>query len=134
MARLFLTIAATSGFLAVALGAFGAHALRNTLDPYAIGVYETAVQYHFVHTLALLAVALLCRQALPGRRPPDRSLQVAGAGFTVGLLVFCGSLYLLSITGAKWLGAVTPIGGVAFLLGWLGLLCWSLGESRSDHR
>lgn len=126
MARLFLSIAAASGFLAVALGAFGAHAL--TLDTYAAGIYQTAVQYHFVHSLALLAVALLCRQA-----PTGRSLPVAGAAFIVGLVVFCGSLYLLGITGARWLGAVTPVGGVAFLAGWLALLLWSLGEARREH-
>ena len=128
MARLFLTFAAASGFLAVALGAFGAHALRNTLDAYAAGNYQTAVQYHFVHTLALLAVGLLCRQT-----PPRRSLGAAGAAFSIGLLVFCGSLYLLSVTGAKWLGAITPIGGVAFLAGWLCLFLWSLRESRHEH-
>lgn len=123
MARLFLTFAAASGFLAVALGAFGAHALKHHLDAWASGVYETAVLYHFVHSLALLAVAILCRQPAP--RP---SLAAAGFAFMAGLLVFCGSLYLLSITGLKWLGAITPVGGIAFLAGWLLLLLWSLGE------
>lgn len=127
MARLFLSTAAASGFLAVALGAFGAHAL--TLDSYAAGIYQTAVQYHFVHSLALLAVALLCRQA-----PTCRSLRVAGGAFIVGLVVFCGSLYLLSVTGAKWLGAVTPVGGVAFLAGWLALLLWALRDTGHEHR
>jgi uncharacterized membrane protein YgdD (TMEM256/DUF423 family) len=129
LARLFLTLAATSGFLAVALGAFGAHALRDSLDPYAAGVFRTAVEYHFVHTLALLAVGMLCRQSAP-----RRSLQAAGVGFSAGLVVFCGSLYLLSVTGARWLGAITPIGGIAFLGGWLCLLLWSLGQGGNEHR
>ena len=129
MARYFLSLAAFSGFLAVALGAFGAHALREQLDAYARGVYETALLYHFVHTLALLAVALLCRVARP-----SRSLHGAGVAFCIGLLVFCGSLYLLSISGLKWLGVITPVGGVAFLCGWLLLLAWSLGEARSEYR
>lgn len=128
MARLFLTFAAASGFLAVALGAFGAHALKDHLDAWARGVYETAVLYHFVHTLALLGVALLCRHG-----QPRRSLSAAGVAFMTGLLVFCGSLYLLSITGLKWLGAVTPLGGVAFLLGWSLLLVWSWGEAGSER-
>ena len=117
---LFLAIAAASGFLAVALGAFGAHALRGQLDARAEAVYQTAVEYHFFHTLALLAVALLCRQSARA------SLSAAGWAFSIGLLLFCGSLYLLSITGAGWLGAITPLGGVAFLCGWALLLAASL--------
>ena len=130
MTRFFLPLAAASGFLAVALGAFGAHALRTYLDDYSRGVYETAVLYHFVHTLALLAVALLCRQAVAAHR----ALSAAGIAFSLGLLVFCGSLYLLSVTGIRWLGAVTPIGGVAFICGWLLLLYWSLAEDGREHR
>lgn len=117
---LFLGIAAASGFLAVALGAFGAHALRGQLDEGALATYQTAVDYHFVHTLALLAVAMLCRDS---RRA---SLHAAGWSFSVGLLLFCGSLYLLSVTGISWLGAVTPFGGVAFLCGWATLLAAAL--------
>ena len=128
MSRYFLSLAAASGFLAVALGAFGAHALRARLDAYAMGVYETAVLYHFVHTLALLAVALLCRQGAT-----QRTLSAAGAAFALGLLVFCGSLYLLSLTGISWLGAITPVGGLAFICGWLLLLYWSLGERGGEH-
>lgn len=129
MARLFLTLATASGFLAVALGAFGAHALKDHLDAWARGVYETAVLYHFVHTLALLGVALLCRAG-----QPRRMLVAAGWAFAVGLVAFSGSLYLLSVTGVRWLGAVTPLGGVAFLLGWLLLLLWSLGEAGNERQ
>jgi uncharacterized membrane protein YgdD (TMEM256/DUF423 family) len=126
--RYFLPFAAASGFLAVALGAFGAHALRDHLDAYSMDVFQTAVLYHFVHTLALLAVGLLCRVSRP-----HRSLRAAGTAFTVGLAIFCGSLYLLSITGIRWLGAITPIGGVAFICGWLLLLYWSLLEGGDEH-
>lgn len=124
----FLSIAAASGFLAVALGAFGAHALRGSLDATAFEVFQTAVQYHFTHTLALLAVALLCRAG-----SPSRSLCAAGYAFCLGLLVFCGSLYLLSVTGIRWLGAVTPLGGLAFLCGWLLLLKGSLSLRAIDE-
>jgi uncharacterized membrane protein YgdD (TMEM256/DUF423 family) len=126
MARLFLCIAAVSGFLAVALGAFGSHALRGRLDDYALSVFQTAVQYHFFHTFALLAVALLCR----GEPSPSRWLIGSGTAFVAGLLIFCGSLYLLSITGQRWLGAVTPIGGLGFLAGWLSLAYWATSGPR----
>lgn len=128
MARLYLALAAASGFLAVALGAFGAHALRGSLDAYALSVYDTAVLYHFVHTLALFGVALLLRSLSPS----PRSLAIAGGAFAVGVLVFSGSLYLLAVTGQRWLGAVTPVGGVAFLLGWISLLVWTLGRGSDD--
>jgi uncharacterized membrane protein YgdD (TMEM256/DUF423 family) len=126
LARYFLSLAAASGFLAVALGAFGAHALRGYLDTRAEAIFETAVLYHFVHTLVLLMVAVLCRGPAPGR-----TLQGAGVAFTLGIALFSGSLYLLAITGSRWLGIITPFGGVSFLVGWLLLLTWSLrGESR----
>ena len=117
MARYFISLAAFSGFLAVALGAFGAHALKNRLDEYALSVYETAVQYQFYHSLALLAVGLLALQL-----PASRALHTSGIAFIVGILIFSGSLYLLSFTGIRWLGAITPIGGVAFMVGWLALI------------
>jgi uncharacterized membrane protein YgdD (TMEM256/DUF423 family) len=97
----------------VALGAFGAHSLKNILDEYGKAVYEKAVLYQMFHALALLAVGLL--QHLT----KNTSLSTAGWGFFVGIVLFSGSLYLLAITGMKWLGAITPIGGVAFLFGWI---------------
>ncbi len=123
MARWFVMLAACSGFLAVALGAFGAHALKNRLDEYALSVYQTAVQYQFYHSLALLAVGLLCLSL-----PHSRLLMVSGWAFVVGIVIFSGSLFLLSFTGLRWLGAVTPLGGVALMLGWLLLLlaAWRL--------
>ncbi|MCG3157190.1 MAG: hypothetical protein DKINENOH_03822 [bacterium] len=115
MAKLWLLLAAVFGFLSVALGAFGAHALKATLDAYGRGIYEKAVQYQMFHTAALLLVGLLQGQH------PTLSLQPAGWGFVLGMLLFSGSLYLLAVTGARWLGAVTPLGGLAFLFGWLWL-------------
>ncbi len=113
MAKLFLILSSLSGALAVAFGAFGAHALKHRLDDYARGVYETAVQYHFYHSLALLAVGLLAVH-----HPDDPLLRSSGWLFLLGLLVFSGSLYLLSLTGVRWLGAITPLGGLAFITGW----------------
>ncbi|MEP5765800.1 MAG: DUF423 domain-containing protein [Halieaceae bacterium] len=122
MARLFIVLAAFSGLLGVALGAFGAHALRDRFDEYAMSIFQTAVQYQFYHSLGLLAVGMLCLL-----QPPSRLLLGSGVAFVLGLLVFCGSLYLLSFTGLRWLGAITPLGGLAFMLGWLMLLIWAWG-------
>jgi uncharacterized membrane protein YgdD (TMEM256/DUF423 family) len=126
VARYFITLAAGSGLLAVALGAFGAHALRSRLDDYARGIFETAVQYHFYHSLALLGVGLLALQY-----PGSGLLRSSGIAFFAGILVFSGSLYLLSLTGRGWLGAVTPIGGISFLVGWACLAAagWRLANT-----
>lgn len=113
MTNIFLPIGALAGMLAVVFGAFGAHALRNRLDDYALGVFETAVQYHFYHALALVAVGLLALQ-----QPQTVLLRSSGWLFLLGLLLFSGSLYLLALTGTRWLGAVTPLGGLAFIAGW----------------
>jgi uncharacterized membrane protein YgdD (TMEM256/DUF423 family) len=125
MARWYIFLAACSGFLAVALGAFGAHALKNHLDDYALSVYQTAVQYQFYHSLALFGVGLFCLW-----QPQSRLLVGSGAAFIAGLLLFSGSLYLLSFTGTRWLGAITPLGGLCFLLGWasLALAAWRYSE------
>lgn len=113
MSRLFITLAALSGFFAVAFGAFGAHALKNKFDEYSLGVYNTAVEYQFYHSLALLGVGLLALWV-----PHSGILKVSGFAFLAGILIFSGSLYILSFTGMKWLGAITPLGGLAFLVGW----------------
>ena len=113
MAKLFITLASLSGMAAVILGAFGAHALRDHLDDYARGVFETAVQYHFYHSLALLAVGLLAVS-----QPQTTMLKSSGWLFFIGILIFSGSLYILSVTGLRWLGAITPLGGLAFIAGW----------------
>lgn len=114
MGQLFLALAALSGFFAVALGAFGAHALKQRLSADMLAVYETAVQYHFYHTLALVAVALLAIYGVQGSL-----LKASGWLFFVGLILFSGSLYALALSGVKILGAITPLGGLCFLAGWL---------------
>jgi len=112
MNLLLFRSAAVFCFSGVALGAFGAHALKDTLQANATTeVWKTAVLYHFVHALALLVLALL-----PG---PSR---VAGGLFATGIVIFSGSLYLLAVTNIKWLGAITPLGGLCFLAGWAWLI------------
>src|SRR5689334_11036433 len=116
MAKIYLLFAALNGALAVLLGAFGAHGLKQRLSTDMLAVYQTGVQYHFYHTLALFAVALLMLQW-----PLNTTLRWSALLFCIGIVIFCGSLYLLSISGLRWLGAITPIGGVAFIAGWLAL-------------
>ena len=113
MAKLFITLASLSGILAVVFGAFGAHALKGKLDDQALKVFETAVQYHFYHTFALLVVGVIALN-----QPQTVLLKSSGWLFVIGILVFSGSLYLLSLTGVRWLGAITPLGGLALLAGW----------------
>ncbi len=118
--RPLLVLAAAFGFTGVAAGAFGAHALRDILDP--AGPFETAARYQMYHALALFGVALAVG------RSPSRLWTVSGALFTVGIIVFSGSLYALSLTGTRLWGAVTPLGGVCLLAGWLTVL---LAATRS---
>lgn len=122
MLRGFLMLAAFFGFTGVALGAFAAHGLKNRLTPEYLAIFHTGVTYQLVHTLALLGVALLATQI------PGRLITWAGASFAIGILLFSGSLYLLTLTGVSELGIVTPFGGLAFLVGWfcLGLAAWRL--------
>lgn len=123
MNRFWLIVAAISGLLSVALGAFGAHALKNILDAHGRSVYEKAVQYQMFHTVALLAVGLL--------QQSHAQFSGSGAGwsFLCGIVLFSGSLYMLAVTGAKWWGAVTPFGGLAFLLGWA-WLAWAFVRGK----
>src|SRR5579875_531473 len=110
--------AATGAFLmalAVAMGAFGAHGLRNRLGAYSMSVYEKAVFYHFVHALGILLIALLARTSAISPAGQAR----VGWLLLIGIVVFSGSLYTLAISGARILGAITPIGGLAFIIGWL---------------
>jgi uncharacterized membrane protein YgdD (TMEM256/DUF423 family) len=112
-ARLALTLAAAAMFVAVALGAFGAHALKGRLTPDLAAVWQTAVSYHAWHALGLLAVGVLMLQW-----PSRGLLGIAAWLFFAGIVLFSGSLYALALTGMRGLGAVTPFGGVAFLAGW----------------
>lgn len=115
--RRFLIAGAVNGGLAVLLGAFAAHVLKQRLNPDMLELFRTGVQYHVMHALALLAVGLVGR-----RQAPDRVLGLAGWSMLAGILLFSGSLYLLAWTGARWLGAITPVGGIAFVVGWLALV------------
>jgi uncharacterized membrane protein YgdD (TMEM256/DUF423 family) len=114
--RWALVAAALSGALAVALGAFGAHALADLLTGRAGEVWATASQYHFVHSLALAVGALI-----PASGASARWATSACVAWLAGIAIFSGSLYLLALTGVGWLGAITPVGGAAFILGWLAL-------------
>ena len=118
-ARLALTLAGIFMFGAVALGAFGAHALRGQLDPQMSAVWQSAVQYHAWHGLALLGVGSLLLH-WPGRR----GLGLAAWLFAAGIVLFAGSLYAVVLTGVRSFGMITPVGGVAFLAGWA-ILAWS---------
>jgi uncharacterized membrane protein YgdD (TMEM256/DUF423 family) len=125
MARLFFALGSLLGLIGVAAGAFGAHALRNYLTPDLLAIWETAVRYQLVHALALLATAWA------STRWPGAAVNAAGWLFGAGTLVFSGSLYVLSLSGLRWLGAVTPIGGAAFLTGWACLAWAALRDGRS---
>jgi uncharacterized membrane protein YgdD (TMEM256/DUF423 family) len=119
--RVFFTFGCALGFTGVALGAFGAHALKAHLAAEQLATFEVGVRYQLMHALALLAVAWACT------RWPGRAVQASGWLFIAGTLLFSGSLYALTLGGVRGLGIVTPIGGVALLLGWLCLLAapWS---------
>ena len=121
--RTFLLLGAFGALLAVALGAFGAHALKARLAPEALGLWKTAVEYHFYHSLGLLAVGAAAMQG------ESRQLQLAGWCMVAGVVLFSGSLYGLALTAFPWLGWITPFGGLSFLAGWGFLLAAWL---RSD--
>ena len=116
MAGLFVAIASILGVLSVAGGAFGAHALKGKLTETALGSFETGVRYQMYHAIALLIIALFISQ-----NPQLKELVVAGWCFVTGVVLFSGSLYGLSLFGIKALGPVTPLGGLAFIIGWLSL-------------
>lgn len=113
----WLTIGALYGLLGVAFGAFGAHGLRARLSPDALAIWHTAVEYQFYHAGALLIVGLWLNQQ------PARALSAAGLCFALGVVFFSGSLYALALSGVRMLGAITPIGGLLFLAGWL-IVLW----------
>lgn len=111
--KIFLALGCINAMLAVILGAFGAHALKSHLTEHMLGIYQTGVQYHFYHALGLIAVGLIMQQLTP-------LIWFKAAGWLMfsGIVLFSGSLYLLSITQLRWLGAITPIGGTAFIIAW----------------
>ena len=113
IAKLFLALGAMSGALAVMLGAFGAHGLKDKLPVDLMKVYQTGVEYHFYHTFALLAVGLLALKFQSGLAT------ASGWAFLAGIVIFSGSLYALALSGVRVLGAITPLGGVLFIAGWV---------------
>jgi uncharacterized membrane protein YgdD (TMEM256/DUF423 family) len=112
-ASAWFVMGAIAAGVAVILGAFGAHGLKSRVDPALLVVFETGVRYQMYHALALLAVGLARVHW------PSALVSMAGWFFLVGIVIFSGSLYLMTATGARWLGAITPIGGVAFIIGWI---------------
>ena len=115
--RAFLSLGTLFGLLGVCLGAFAAHVLHGSLPARMLSVFHTAVDYQFYHAFALMAVGLLL-----GLWPNNRLLYWAGALFAVGVVLFCGSLYIVVVGGVRWLGAVTPVGGMSLIAGWAVLL------------
>lgn len=118
MSKLIIMLAGMNGFLAVALGAFAAHGLRERLSPELLNTFQTGVQYHMYHALALFGIGVMMLNF-----PTANLLRVSAYLMLAGIVFFSGSLYLLSISGIRWLGAITPIGGVCFLVAW-GLIVW----------
>jgi uncharacterized membrane protein YgdD (TMEM256/DUF423 family) len=119
MGKLLAAAGALSALVSVAAGAFGAHALKGRLSEYHLGVFETGARYQMYHALALLLIGVLAQAQ------PKGALTAAGGSMIAGTVLFSGSLYLLALTDLRWLGAVTPLGGLAFLVGWA-LLAFAL--------
>ena len=115
MERWFGVLGAVFGALGVGLGAFGAHGLKDRVEESSIAVWQTAASYQMWHALALLGVAWVISES------SSTAARVSGIGFTLGILIFSGSLYVLVLSGQKWLGAITPLGGLAFIVGWISL-------------
>lgn len=123
MTKVFLTIAALLGGSAVGFGAFGAHALKERLSERSLEIFETATRYQMYHALALLLVGVLMSRSTT----EQTFLTASGWAFIIGVILFCGSLYALSFSGIKWLGAVAPLGGLALMVGWaaIAIAAWN---------
>lgn len=123
MSRFFLIAGALSAFIAVSMGAFGAHGLSRKLSPEDLDIFEVGARYQMYHALGMVLVGIAME------RWPRGELAVGGWCFLIGTVIFSGSLYVLTLSGLRWLGAIAPIGGVAFLLGWLSLAwaAWRTG-------
>lgn len=124
--RGFIVVGALAGALGVAAGAFGAHALRNRVGAELLAIHQTAVQYHLAHALALVLVGVALSTGVAGRWA-----SASGFAFCAGLVLFCGSLYAIVLSGQRFWGAVAPFGGLAFILGWLllALAVWQAGRA-----
>jgi uncharacterized membrane protein YgdD (TMEM256/DUF423 family) len=119
VSRVIFALGAVFGFIGVGLGAFGAHALKARLSPEMLAIFETGVRYQMYHAFALLAVGGLALSR------PGPFLHASGIAFSAGIAIFSGSLYILALTETRWLGAITPIGGLGFLVGWA-LFAWAI--------
>lgn len=120
MDKIFMTLGCVFAALSVTIGAFGAHYLKDILQSYGrIETFETAVKYQFYHSIGLLFLGLIMQKNI------NSNFNIAGYLFVAGIVIFSGSLYILSLTGIKWLGAITPIGGLAFIVAWL-LMAWAI--------
>jgi uncharacterized membrane protein YgdD (TMEM256/DUF423 family) len=128
MTKFFLLFAATNGMIAVILGAFGAHALKDSISPALLSAYQTGVQYHFIHVLALIGLALFILR-LPVTVTVPTLLIVAGYLWMVGLVLFSVRLYGIAIGAPSWFGPITPLGGSLLIIGWL---CFAIGIARSS--
>ena len=122
--RIWIQLGGLFGGLSVLMGAFGAHSLKNHLTQQKLDVFQTAVQYQFFHSLALVLVGILALQAAEQDR---KKINRAGKFFTAGILLFCGSLYILAFDGPRFFGPITPIGGLSLIIGWF-LLAFSLSK------
>jgi uncharacterized membrane protein YgdD (TMEM256/DUF423 family) len=118
MSKIIIMLAGVNGFLAVSLGAFAAHALRDRISPELLNTFQTGVQYHMYHALALFGIGVMMTTF-----PAANLLRISAYLMMAGIVLFSGSLYLLSITGVRWLGAITPLGGLCFLAAWA-LIVW----------
>ena len=118
MSKLIIILAGVNGFLAVSIGAFAAHMLRDRLSPELLNTFQTGVQYHMYHALGLFGIGLMMLNF-----PASNLLRISAYLMMAGIVLFSGSLYLLSITGIRWLGAITPLGGLCFLTAWA-LIVW----------
>ncbi|AMO54678.1 membrane protein [Endozoicomonas montiporae] len=127
MAKLYLLFGAISGFIAVSLGAFGAHGLKERLPERLFNVWVTGTEYQMYHSLAVILIAVLVLQLSDSKRADSSKwLRWSANSFLAGIVLFSGSLYALALTGISWLGMITPLGGVAFLLGWLALALFAI--------
>ena len=124
MSKLIIILAGINGFLAVSIGAFAAHTLRDRLSPELLNTFQTGVQYHMYHALGLFGIGLLMLNF-----PTSNLLRISAYLMIAGIFLFSGSLYLLSITGTRWLGAITPLGGLCFLTAWA-LIVWFAAKQQ----
>ncbi|KAF6657572.1 DUF423 domain-containing protein [Paenibacillus polymyxa] len=127
MQRRWIMVGSIMMMLAVAIGAFGAHIVKARIDADALAVYETAVKYHMIHAVGLLIIALAA-----GQWGPSTRLRWAARLLFTGIILFSGSLYVLSLTGIRVLGAITPLGGVCFIAGWI-LLAWAAAGLKKEN-